>query len=154
QLSGIPPAPRRMPQIEVTFDIDANGILNVSAKDLGTSKQQQITITASSGLSKSEVDHMVKEAAQHAAEDQRLRETAEARNRAEQLIYQTEKILNENRGKISAADIQTVESALAECKKVAQTGDKEAIDAAVETLTRASHRLAEVMYQKTSAGST
>jgi molecular chaperone DnaK len=151
QLVGIPPAPRGVPQVEVMFDIDANGILNVSAKDLGTQKEQKITITASSGLSKNEVERMVREAESHAADDRRHKDEAEARNKADNLIYQTEKILRENRDKVGEADAQAVEAALAECKKAVEKGELEGINAAIENLTRASHRFAEVMYQKTGA---
>ncbi len=150
-LVGIPPAPRGVPQIEVTFDIDANGILNVSARDLGTGKEQKITITASSGLAKEEIERMVKEAEAHAAEDRRRREEAEARNRADNLIYQAEKILRENRDKIGESDARTVEAAIEECKRAMEQGGLERINSAIENLTRASHRLAEVMYQRSSA---
>src|SRR5438045_2674020 len=113
-LVGIPPAPRGIPQIEVTFDIDANGIVNVSAKDLGTSKEQKITITSSSGLSKDDINKMVKDAESHADDDRRKREEIEARNRADSLVYQTEKMLNENRAKVPEADAKAVEAAIAD----------------------------------------
>src|SRR6516165_8527188 len=146
-LVGIPPAPRGVPQIEVTFDIDANGILNVSAKDLGTGKEQKITITSSSGLSKDEVGKMVREAESHADEDKRKREEIEARNRADSLVYQTEKMLNENRSKLADADAKAVEAAIADTKKALEGSDVDAINRAAETLTQASHKVAEAMYK-------
>jgi molecular chaperone DnaK len=148
-LVGIPAAPRGLPQIEVTFDIDANGILNVNAKDLGTGKEQKITITGSSGLNENEIERMVKEAESHGDEDKRKKEEIEARNRADNLAYSTEKILKENRSKISDQDAKNIEEALAETKKAIEQGGVDRINEAVEKLTRASHRLAEVMYQQT-----
>ncbi len=152
-LVGIPPAPRGVPQIEVTFDIDANGIVNVSAKDLGTNKEQKITITASSGLSKDEIDRMTSDAQSHADEDKRNRETIEARNRLDSLVYQTEKILKENREKVSGSDASTLESAISRAKQTLENASAEGseLNSAIEELTRASHKLAEVMYQKTQA---
>ncbi|HEY7574050.1 MAG TPA: Hsp70 family protein, partial [Thermoanaerobaculia bacterium] len=150
QLTGIPPAPRGMPQVEVTFDIDANGLMNVSAKDLGTGKEQKITITASSGLNKDEIDRMVKEAASHSDEDRKRREEIEAKNRLDSLIYATEKSFNENKGKLDAGDIPQFESALAEAKKALETGGTENMNAAGERLQQASHKLAEVMYRSAS----
>jgi molecular chaperone DnaK len=149
-LVGIPPAPRGIPQIEVTFDIDANGILNVSAKDLGTSKEQKITITSSSGLSKEEVDKMTKEGELHAEEDRRHKEEVETKNRADSLVYSVEKMLKENRDKISESDAKTIESALEDAKKAIQDGDLSKINPAVEHLTQASHKLAEAMYKQAS----
>jgi len=146
-LVGIPPAPRGVPQIEVTFDIDANGIVNVSAKDLGTGKEQKITITSSSGLSKDEINEMVKEAEAHSDEDKRKREEIEARNRADSLVYQTEKMLNENRSKLSDSDAKSVEAAIADCKKALESGDVAAINRAADALTQASHKVAEAMYR-------
>ncbi|MBI4456536.1 MAG: molecular chaperone DnaK [Acidobacteria bacterium] len=146
-LVGIPAAPRGVPQIEVTFDIDANGIVNVSAKDLGTSKEQKITITSSSGLGKEEIDRMMKEAEAHTEEDRRRREAIEARNRADNLVYNTEKILRENRDKISEADAKNIEAAVEAAKKAMESDDAQQINAAVDRLTQASHKLAEVMYQ-------
>jgi molecular chaperone DnaK len=146
-LVGIPPAPRGVPQIEVTFDIDANGIVNVSAKDLGTGKEQKITITSSSGLSKDDINKMVKEAESHADEDKRKREEIEARNRADSLVYQTEKMLNENRSKLSDPDVKAVEAAIAETKKALEGGDAAAINRAADALTQASHKVAEAMYK-------
>jgi len=150
-LVGIPAAPRGIPQIEVTFDIDANGIVNVSAKDLGTGKEQKITITATSGLSKEEIDRMMKEAESHADEDRRKRDEIEARNRADNLVYNTEKILRENRDKIPDADARNIESAIEETKKSMESNDAQQINAAVDKLTQASHKLAEVMYQSAQA---
>ncbi len=146
-LVGIPTAPRGVPQIEVTFDIDANGILNVSAKDRGTGKEQKITITGSSGLSESEIKGMVDDAESHEEEDRRKKEETEARNRADSLVYNTEKIVQENRDKLGESDVQTIEEAVAETKKALEEGGAERINEAVEKLEQASHRLAEVMYQ-------
>jgi molecular chaperone DnaK len=146
-LVGIPPAPRGVPQIEVTFDIDANGIVNVSAKDLGTGKEQKITITSSSGLSKDDINKMVKEAEAHSDEDKRKREEIEARNRADSLVYQTEKMLNEHRSKLSDSDAKAVEAAMADCKKALESGDVAAINRAADALTQASHKVAEAMYR-------
>jgi molecular chaperone DnaK len=149
-LVGIPSAPRGVPQIEVTFDIDANGIVNVSAKDLATSKEQKITITASSGLSKDEIDKMTKDAQAHADEDQKNRETIEGKNKLDGLIYNTEKILKENREKISEADATSLDAALANAKKALESSSEASeLNAAIEELTKASHHLAEIMYQKT-----
>src|SRR5271157_3647265 len=147
-LVGIPPAPRGIPQIEVTFDIDANGILNVSAKDLGTGKEQKITITSSSGLSKDEVERMTKEGELHAEEDRRNKEEVEVKNKADSMVYSVEKLLKENREKISDADAKMIEAALEEAKKTIQEGDSGKISAAVEKLTTASHKLAEAMYKQ------
>src|SRR5512136_713270 len=153
-LVGIPPAPRGVPQIEVTFDIDANGIVNVSAKDLATSKEQKITITASSGLSKEEIEKMTQDAQAHADEDQKNRDKIEAKNKLDSLIYNTEKILKENRDKISDSDASSLDSALSKAKKALESSsDAAELNSAAEELTRASHRLAEIMYQKT-AGQT
>jgi molecular chaperone DnaK len=146
-LVGIPPAPRGVPQIEVTFDIDANGILNVFAKDLGTGKEQKITITASSGLSKDEIDKMVKDAQSHSEEDRKRREEIEAKNRLDSLIYASEKSFNENKGKLSPADVSNFETALADAKKALEAGGAEAMNSAAETLQQASHKLAEAIYQ-------
>lgn len=146
-LVGIPSAPRGIPQIEVTFDIDANGIVNVSAKDLGTLKEQKITITASSGLDKDEINKMVNEAEQHAEEDKKRRQEIEIRNQADSLVYNTEKILNENRDKIPEADAKTIENAIQATKDAINTGDVDTIKKRMEELNKASHRLAEVMYQ-------
>jgi len=147
-LVGIPPAPRGVPQIEVTFDIDANGIVNVSAKDLGTGKEQKITITASSGLGDEEIEKMVKDAELHAEEDKKKRQEVEVRNQADSLIYNTEKILKENRDKLSEPDIKAVEDAIKDTKAVMDSGDVNQIKDKMEILTKASHRLAEVMYKQ------
>ncbi len=147
-LVGIPPAPRGIPQIEVTFDIDANGILNVSAKDRGTGQEQKITITSSSGLSKDEVERMTKEADVHAEEDRRRKEEVEVKNRADAMVYSTEKLLKEHREKISEADAKNIEAAIEEAKKAIQGGDTSQITAAVDRLTQASHKLAEAMYRQ------
>jgi molecular chaperone DnaK len=149
QLTGIPLAPRGVPQIEVTFDIDANGIVNVSAKDRGTGHSQAITITASSGIAKEEIERMVGDAKSHAEEDRKRQEEIEVRNRADGLLYSTEKLLRENRDKLPAADVEAVEKAVADTHAAMEQGGRERIEAAVESLTRASHRLAEVLYQKT-----
>jgi len=150
-LVGIPPAPRGMPQIEVTFDIDANGIVHVSAKDLATQKEQSIKITASSGLSKEEVEKLVKDAQAHTDEDKKRRKTAEAKNQADTLIYQTEKNLSEHGDKIAAEDKTKIEEAVAALKKAMEGTDPGAIESATQTLTTASHKLAEEMYKKASA---
>jgi molecular chaperone DnaK len=150
-LIGIPPAPRGVPQIEVTFDIDANGILNVSAKDHATNKEQKITITASTGLNKDEAERMRKEAEAHAEEDRQRLAEVEARNRCDNLVYQTEKILKENREKLSDSDAKPVEEALEGCKRALADGGVEQINAATEKLTQASHRLAEALYKSSAA---
>jgi molecular chaperone DnaK len=146
-LTGIPPAPRGMPQIEVTFDIDANGILNVTAKDRATGKDQKITITSSSGLSKEEVERMAKEAEAHAAEDKQKREEIEARNQLDSFVYNVEKMLREHGDKISGDEKSNVENALADAKKALEGTDIAAMNSARERLTQASHKLAEVMYK-------
>jgi molecular chaperone DnaK len=150
-LNGIPPAPRGVPQIEVTFDIDANGILNVSAKDMATGKTQAITITSSSGLGKDEVDRMVKEAQSHSDEDKKRRETVDLRNQADNLAYNVEKLLKENRDKLADEDARPIEEAVAEARKAAEGEDAAALKAAVEKLTGLSHNLAETLYKKTGA---
>ncbi|MBM3775497.1 MAG: molecular chaperone DnaK, partial [Acidobacteria bacterium] len=152
QLVGIPPAPRGIPQVEVTFDIDANGILNVTAKDRATNNEQKITITSSSGLSKEEIERMGKDAEVHAADDRGARDQIEARNRADAMIYNVDKTLKEHRSKISDADAQNIEAALEETRKAMTDGTPEALNAATDKLTQASHKLAEAMY-KASAGS-
>ena len=148
-LVGIPPAPRGVPQIEVTFDIDANGILHVSARDQGTGKEQTITITASTGLTKDEIDRMVKESEAHAAEDTRRREEIELRNKLDADVYATEKLLSENRDKLGSTEIEPVEAALKEAKSALEEGNAERIKAATEQLQKASFRLGELMYQRT-----
>ena len=146
-LTGLPPAPRGVPQIEVTFDIDANGILNVTAKDKATNKEQKIQITSSSGLSKEEVERMAKEAEAHSAEDKAKREEIEARNQLDSMVYQVEKMLKENGDKISGDEKGQVESAVADAKKALEGTDAAAMNAAREKLTAASHKLAEAMYK-------
>lgn len=147
-LMGIPPAPRGIPQIEVAFDIDANGILNVSARDTATGREQKITITASSGLSKDEVERMVKDASAHAEEDKRRRELVELRNQLDSLIYATEKTLNEHRAKLTETDIKAVEDAVAEARKAIEREDTEEMKKAMDRINQASHRMAEVMYRQ------
>ena len=147
-LTGLPPAPRGMPQIQVTFDIDANGILNVTAKDMGTGKDQKITITSSSGLSKEEVERMAKDADAHSAEDKAKREEIDARNQLDGMVYNIEKLMKENADKISGVEKSDVEAALADAKKALEGSDKDAMNAAREKLTAASHKLAEVMYKQ------
>jgi molecular chaperone DnaK len=151
-LTGIPPAPRGVPQIEVTFDIDANGILNVTAKDTATQKDQKITITSSSGLSKEEVERMAKEADAHAAEDKAARESIDAKNQLDSMVYNIEKMLKEQGDKISGSDRGDVENALADAKKALESNDKATMDKARETLTAASHKLAEQMYKAAQPG--
>jgi molecular chaperone DnaK len=152
KLGGLPPAPRGVPQIEVTFDIDANGILNVTAKDNATGKDTRITITSSSGLSKDEVEKMAKEADAHAAEDKEKREEIEARNQLDGLVYNIEKMLKDSGEKVAAADKTEVEAALAESKTVLEgTPSAKDLKAAHEKLTHASHKLAEVLYKANAA---
>jgi len=153
-LVGIPPAPRGMPQIEVTFDIDANGILNVSAKEMATSKEQKITITSSSGLNKDDIEKMVKDAQAHSEEDKRRRQEVEAKNNLDSLLYSVDKMLSENRDKLSGSDVSNVESAIADARKAMEQGGLEELQRATDTLQRASHKLAEAMYQKAGAGAT
>jgi len=150
ELVGIPPAPRGLPQIEVTFDIDANGIVNVSAKDLGTGKEQSIRITASSGLTEEEIEQAVKEAEIHAEEDKKQRELVEAKNNADSLIYHTEKTLNEMGDKVDAATKQNIEDQIQRLKSAMEGSDTEAIKQASEELMQASHKVAEAMYQQAS----
>ncbi|MFZ0784348.1 MAG: molecular chaperone DnaK [Candidatus Acidiferrales bacterium] len=150
-LMGIPPAPRGMPQVEVTFDIDANGILNVSAKDMATNKEQKITITASTGLSKDEAERMKKEAESHSSEDKDRLAEVESRNRLDNLVYQTEKLIKENREKLAEADVKAAEEAVEEGKRAVTEGGLEKLNAAVDNLTKASHRIAESLYKAQSA---
>ena len=152
-LIGMPPAPRGIPQIEVTFDIDANGIVNVQAKDLGTGKEQKITITASSGLSKDEVDKMMREAESHADEDKKRREEIETRNRADQAGYAAERMLKDAGDKLAASDRAAVESALEELKKASAGTDVAAVNAAMEALNKAQHAAAESLYKNAQSGS-
>jgi molecular chaperone DnaK len=148
ELVGIPAAPRGVPQVEVTFDIDANGILNVSAKDLGTGKEQSIRITASSGLSEEEIEKMVQEAEAHASEDTAKRELIEARNQADGIIYTTEKSLKEHSDQIDSETKANIEKALEELKAVMEGDDKDAINSKMEALAQSAHKLAEAMYAK------
>jgi molecular chaperone DnaK len=150
QLVGIPPAPRGIPQVEVTFDIDANGILNVSAKDRATSNEQKITISSSSGLSKEEVEKVARDAEAHGSEDRKRKEEVEARNRADSMVYNVEKMLKEHRDKIGDSDAKDIEAAVADTKKAMSDGDAVKINAAADKLTQASHKLAEAMYRATS----
>jgi len=150
QLGNIPPAPRGVPQIEVTFDIDANGILNVTAKDRATNNEQKITITSSSGLSKDEVEKMARDAESHSAEDRKQRDTIEARNRADAMVYNVEKTLKDHRSKIGDAEAKEIEAAVEETKKAMAENDTDRINAAVDRLTSASHKLAEAMYKASS----
>ena len=151
QLTGLPPAPRGVPQIEVTFDIDANGILNVSAKDLGTGKEQSIKIQASSGLSQDEVQRMVKDAEAHASEDQKKRELVDARNHADQVVYQTEKTLKEHGEKVDAAVRAEIEQALNRLKDVAKGDDAGAIQKAMEAVQTATYKIGEAVYKSATA---
>ena len=151
ELTGIPPAPRGLPQIDVGFDIDANGIVHVSAKDLGTGKEQSIKITSSSGLSEKDIEELVKEAEAHAEEDKKRRDLIEARNQADSLIYSVEKNMKEMGDKIDAGDKSRIEEAMSKLKKAMEGDDMGALNAAQEELTQASHKLAEAMYAKASA---
>ena len=155
-LVGIPPAPRGVPQVEVTFDIDANGIVNVSAKDVGTGREQKITITSSSGLSKDEIDKMMKDAESHAGEDEKKKAEIEARNRLDGLVYSVEKTFSENKDKLDAAASGELETAISESKTALNGSDADAMNSAFERLQTASHKLAEVLYSQTgsAAGAT
>jgi molecular chaperone DnaK len=148
QLVGLPPAPRGVPQIEVAFDIDANGIVSVSAKDVATGKEQTITIAGSSGLNKDDVARMVKDAEAHATEDKSRRELIDARNQADSLAYSVEKTVNENRDRLPAADVSTIESALSTLRDAVKADDIEAIRRATEGLQKASHVMAEQLYKQ------
>jgi molecular chaperone DnaK len=154
-LDGIPPAPRGVPQVEVTFDLDANGIVNVSAKDKATSKQQHITITASSGLSKDEVERMVSDAASHEAEDKARKEAIEARNQLDSLVYNTQKFLDENREKVPEGDRVSIEEALSRGRDVLEKNkdstDAAPLRAALEEIQKASHKMAEQIYRAAGA---
>ncbi|MBF8300089.1 MAG: chaperone protein DnaK, partial [Acidobacteria bacterium] len=152
QLVGIPPAPRGVPQVEVTFDIDANGIVSVSAKDMGTGKEQKITITASSGLSKDEVDRMMKDAEAHVEEDKKRREEIETRNRADQAVYAAEKMLQDMAPKLAADDKSAVESAIGSLKTAMAANDTAGMNRAMEQLTQAQHKAAEALYKQSGTG--
>src|SRR5699024_3879405 len=145
-LEGIPPAARGVPQIEVTFDIDANGILHVSAKDKGTGKENKVTIKANSGLTEDEIDRMVQDAETHADDDRRVAELAQARNQGDALVHSTQKSLEEYGDKLGAEDKEAIEKAVKELEETLKEGDKEAIDAKIEALTSASQKLGEQMY--------
>jgi molecular chaperone DnaK len=151
-LIGIPPAPRGVPQIEVSFDIDANGILHVSAKDRGTGQEQKIQITSSSGISDQEIKDMVEQAKSHAAEDEQKRKEIDTRNKLDAFIYSTEKLVNENRDKLPEAETKAVNDAIAEAKKVLEEGSADQMEKALEKLTQASHKVAAVLYQSASGG--
>jgi len=151
QLVGIPPAPRGMPQVEVTFDIDANGIINVSAKDLGTGNQQQIQIQGGSGLSDNEVQEMIRNAESHADEARKLRETVDAKNMAETLAYQTERSLKEHRDKLDESEAATIEGRVMELRQALQGDDLGEIRAKTDALQEASHKLAEAVYAQATA---
>jgi molecular chaperone DnaK len=150
QLVGIPPAPRGVPQVEVTFDIDANGILHVTAKDRATNNEQKITITSSSGLSKDEVEKMARDADSHKADDEKRREEIEVRNHLDSAVYSAEKTLKDHRDKVSEQDAKNVEEAVAEARKAMEAGSVDGMKAAQDNLLQASHKLAEVMYQQAS----
>jgi molecular chaperone DnaK len=151
-LTGLPPAPRGVPQIEVTFDIDANGIVNVTAQDKATGKEQKITITASSGLSKDEVDRMMREAESHADEDRKRKEEIETRNQADQAAYAAERLIKDAGDKLSAADRQPIESAIEDLKKAIETNDIAEIKKRLDALNAAQHKAAEAMYRAANAG--
>jgi molecular chaperone DnaK len=151
QLAGLPPAPRGVPQIEVAFDIDANGIVNVSAKDVATGKEQKITITGSSGLDKNDVDRMVKDAEAHASEDQSRRELIDARNQADSLAYSVEKTVNENRDRLPATDVSRVEEAITAVRNAAQADNADAIRRASEALQKAAHAIAAQLNEQSQA---
>jgi molecular chaperone DnaK len=150
-LVGIPPAPRGVPQVEVTFDIDANGIVNVSAKDVGTGREQKITITSSSGLSKEEIDKMMKDAEAHAGEDEKKKSEIEARNRLDGLVYSVEKTFSENKDKLDAASTTELEAAIAESKTALAGTDVDAMNSAFDRIQSASHKLAEALYSQAAA---
>jgi molecular chaperone DnaK len=151
-LVGLPPAPRGVPQIEVTFDIDANGIVNVSAKDLGTGREQKITITASSGLSKDEVERMMKDAQSHAADDKKRKDEIEMRNKADQAVYGAERFVKESGDKLTSGDRQAIETATEALRKGLESNDANAINRLMEELLQAQHKAAATLYQQASGG--
>jgi molecular chaperone DnaK len=151
-LVGLPPAPRGVPQVEVSFDIDANGIVNVAAKDVATGKEQKITISGASGLSKDEVARMVKDAEAHASEDKTRRDLIDARNQADSLAYSVEKTINENRDRLPAVDVSRVEGAIGALREAAKGDSLEAIQAASAELQKASHAIAEQLYKHQASG--
>ncbi|MEU6974013.1 Hsp70 family protein, partial [Kitasatospora aureofaciens] len=152
ELTGLPPAPRGLPQIEVTFDIDANGIMHVTAKDLGTGKEQKMTVTGGSALPKDDIERMMRDAEAHAEEDRRRREAAETRNQGEQLVYTTEKFLTDNQDKVPADVKSEVESALAELKEKLKGEDTAAIRAAGENVAQVSQKLGQALYAQAAPG--
>jgi molecular chaperone DnaK len=152
-LVGLPPAPRGVPQIEVAFDIDANGIVNVAAKDVATGKEQKITISGSSGLNKDEVDRMVKDATAHEADDKARRELIDERNQADSLAYSVEKTVNENRDRLPSIEVGNVESAIAAVREAVKSDDLQAIRTARGALEKVSHALAEQLYKQQASGS-
>jgi molecular chaperone DnaK len=141
-----------VPQVEVTFDIDANGILNVTAKDMATGKDQKIRITASSRLDEDEIKKMVREAGEHESEDKQRREEVELRNKADSLCYQTEKVLDDNRDKLDSGDVTTVREAIAACRKAIEGGNADDIKRRMDELTKATHKIAEAMYRNVAGG--
>jgi molecular chaperone DnaK len=147
-LDGIPPAPRGIPKIEVSFDIDANGILHVSAKDMGTGKQQAITITGHSGIDEREIDQMVKDAESHASEDKKRRELVDAKNQADQMVYGLEKLLRENKDKIPADDVDRIQAEIDKTKKAIESEDIEQIKKAMQDLSQVSHTISEMLYKQ------
>ncbi|MFW6287103.1 MAG: Hsp70 family protein, partial [Candidatus Sumerlaeota bacterium] len=149
---GIPPAPRGVPQIEVTFDIDSNGIVHVSAKDQGTGKEQKIRIEASSGLDESQIDDMIKDAEAHEEEDRRVKEESTTRNQAESLIYSVEKSLDEYKDKVDQADVDKINSAIEDLKKALDGQDIEEIKTKMEALNQASHKISELLYKQAQEG--
>jgi molecular chaperone DnaK len=153
-LVGIPPAPRGVPQVEVTFDIDANGIVNVSAKDVGTGREQKITITSSSGLSKEEIDKMMKDAEAHKGEDEKRKGTIEARNRLDGLVFSVEKSFSEHKDKLDASAASELEAAISEAKEALKNEDSDAMNNSFERLQTASHKLAEVLYSQAGSAPT
>jgi molecular chaperone DnaK len=150
-LEGLPPAQRGVPQIEVTFDIDANGIVSVKAKDMGTGKEQQITITGASGLDQGDIDRMVKDSEAHAQEDAERRKAIETRNQLDSLVYQTDKTMSEHREALSPEDVGAVETALQEARTALEGEDVAAMERARDNLTQSSHKLAEAMYKSQAA---
>ncbi|MFC8918783.1 Hsp70 family protein, partial [Streptomyces sp. NPDC057116] len=152
ELTGLPPAPRGVPQIEVSFDIDANGIMHVTAKDLGTGREQKMTVTGGSALPKDDIDQMVRDAERHAEEDRRRREAAETRNQGEQLVYQTEKFLRDNEDKVPGEVRSEVETALADLKEKLKGEDTAAIRTATEKVAAVSQKLGQAMYAQAQAG--
>ncbi|HBF32934.1 TPA: molecular chaperone DnaK, partial [Candidatus Sumerlaeota bacterium] len=150
-LEGIPPAPRGVPQVEVTFDIDSNGIVHVSARDLGTGKEQKIRIEASSGLDESQIDQMVRDAKDHESEDRKRKEDATARNQAESLVYSVERSLSEYKDKLGAEEVDSINTAIADLKKALESNNTDEIKTKTEDLNKASHKISEMLYKNASA---